>query len=75
MQGVIGADCFQYNRLDNVWVYLQTMQIERSYAAADIVEVINKERNKDLETLLFALITYINSTSLSLRGGGVFCLN
>jgi len=38
MEGVIGADCFQYNRLDNVWVYLQTMQIERSYAAADIVE-------------------------------------
>ena len=57
MQGVIGADCFQYNRLDNVWVYLQTMQIERSYAAADIVEVINKERNKDLETLLFHILT------------------
>ena len=36
-QGVIWSDCFTYDITDNVWLYLTNLQLERSYAAAEVI--------------------------------------
>ena len=34
---MIGSECFSYNPEDNVWLFLQSLEVERSFASADIV--------------------------------------
>lgn len=38
LEGVLYSDCFYYSQEDSLWVYLQDLEIARSFAAAEILD-------------------------------------